>query len=72
MEELTLELSLAPKDTLELWVCDIGAEIVGVPGAVAVMLPRELDDALGRAEAVTVCVTEVDRLEIGDRENIEV
>ena len=50
----------------------MGADIVGVPCAVTVMLPRELDDALGRAEAVTVCVTEVDRLEIGDRENIEV
>ena len=33
----------------------MGADIVGVPGAVTVMLPRELDDALGRREAVTVC-----------------
>jgi len=36
----------------------MGAEIVGVPGAVTVMLPRELDDALERAEAVTVCDTD--------------
>ena len=33
----------------------MGADIVGVPGAVTVMLPRELDDALEGGEDVTVC-----------------